>query len=92
VFQVDSLLRSEWSLRRLFRVEAHLWEYHAMCSDRSAGVPLGEGFNRASEVFMRLQRRVTASERTYKEAAIQKVAVGRSAGASSPIQRPEPRQ
>jgi hypothetical protein len=67
-FQVDTLLRSEWSLRRLFRVEAHLWEYHAMCSDRSAGVPLGEGFNRASAVFMRLQRRVSASERAYREA------------------------
>jgi len=67
-FQVDTLVRSEWSIRRLFRVEAHLWEYHAMCSDRSSGVPLGEGFNRASEVFMRLQRRVSASERSYKEA------------------------
>jgi hypothetical protein len=67
-FQVDSLIRSEWSIRRLFRVEAHLWEYHAMLSDRSSGVPLGEGFTRASEVFMRLQRRVNASERTYKEA------------------------
>jgi hypothetical protein len=67
-FHTDLLVRNEWTLRRLFRVECHLWEYHAMCSDRSSGVPLGEGFNRASEVFMRLQRRVAAAERSYKEA------------------------
>ena len=67
-FQVDNLIRSEWSLRRLFRAETHLWEYHSMLSDRSSGVPLGEGFHRASEVFMRMQRRVSASEKAYEKA------------------------
>ena len=67
-FQVDTLIRSEWSLRRLFRAETHLWEYHSMLSDRSSGVPLGEGFHRASEVFMRMQRRVSASEKAYEKA------------------------
>ena len=67
-FQVDTLIRSEWSLRRLFRAETHLWEYHSMLSDRSSGVPLGEGFHRASEVFMRMQRRVSASEKAYDKA------------------------
>jgi hypothetical protein len=67
-YQVDSLIRSEWSIRRLFRVEAHLWEYQALCADRSSGVPLGEGFSKASKLFMRLRWRIRASERTYKEA------------------------
>jgi hypothetical protein len=67
-FQVDNLIRSEWSLRRLFRAETHLWEYHSTLSNRSNGVPLGEGFHRASEVFMRMQRRIGASERAYEKA------------------------
>jgi hypothetical protein len=67
-FHVDSLIRNEWTLRRLFRAEAHLWEYHVTHASRSDGVPLGEGFNKASSVFMRLQRRLTLTERSYKEA------------------------
>ena len=67
-FQVDTLIRNEWLLRRLFRAEAHLWEYHAMSASRSDGVPLGEGFTKASNVFMRLQRRVTLIEKSYKDA------------------------
>jgi hypothetical protein len=67
-FQVDTLIRNEWTLRRLFRAEAHLWEYHVTHASRSDGVPLGEGFDKASSVFMRLQRRVTLTERSYKEA------------------------
>jgi len=67
-FQVDTLLRNEWILRRLFRAEAHLWEYHALRASRSEGVPLGEALVAGNEVFRRLQRRVTLAERSYKEA------------------------
>ena len=67
-FQIDTLLRSEWILRRLFRAEAQLWEYHAMRADRSEGVPLGEALVAGNEVFRRLQRRITLAERSYKEA------------------------
>ena len=67
-FQVDTLLRNEWILRRLFRAEAQLWEYHAMRADRSEGVPLGEALVAGNEVFRRLQRRITLAERSYKEA------------------------
>ena len=66
-FHVDTLIRNEWSLRRLFRAEAHLWEFnttHASCRD---GSPLGEGFNNSSPVFMRLHRRITLFEKSYKE-------------------------
>jgi len=67
-FQVDTLIRSEWILRRLFRAEAHLWEYHAMRASRSEAVPLGEALMAANEVFRRLQRRITLAERSYKDA------------------------
>jgi hypothetical protein len=67
-FQVDNLIRAEWSLRRLFRAETHLWEYHSILSDGSSGVSLGEGFNRASDVFMRMQRRIAGSEQAYEKA------------------------
>ncbi len=67
-FQVDTLLRNEWTLRRLFRAEAQLWEYHALRADRSEGVPLGEALVAGNEVFRRLQRRLTLAERSYKEA------------------------
>jgi capsule polysaccharide export protein KpsE/RkpR len=67
-FQVDTLLRSEWILRRLFRAEAQLWEYHAIRADRSEGVPLGEALVAGNEVFRRLQRRITLAERSYKDA------------------------
>jgi len=67
-FQVDTLIRNEWILRRLFRAEAHLWEYHAMRASRSEAVPLGEALMAANEVFRRLQRRITLAERSYKDA------------------------
>jgi hypothetical protein len=67
-FQLDTLLRSEWILRRLFRAEAQLWEYHALRADRSEGVPLGEALVAGNEVFRRLQRRITLAERSYKDA------------------------
>jgi len=67
-FLVDTLIRNEWLLRRLFRVESQLWEYHTLRASRSEGVPLGEAFATASTVFMRLHRRVSHAERSYKEA------------------------
>jgi hypothetical protein len=67
-FQVDTLLRNDWILRRLFRAEAQLWEYHAIRADRSEGVPLGEALVAGNEVFRRLQRRITLAERSYKDA------------------------
>ena len=67
-FLVDTLLRNEWLPRRLFRVEAQLWEYHTLRASRSEGVPLGEAFATAGTVFMRLHRRVAHAERSYKEA------------------------
>jgi DNA segregation ATPase FtsK/SpoIIIE-like protein len=66
-FHVDNLIRNEWLLRRFFRVEAQLWEYHVMQAGRSSGVPLGEAFTKASPIFMRLERRMRAAEKAYKD-------------------------
>src|SRR5271157_1071748 len=71
-FHVDTLLRNEWSLRRLFRAEAHLWEFNTSHSSRRNGAPLGEGFNNSSPVFMRLHRRITLFEKSY-EASLTKI-------------------
>ena len=67
-FHVDTLIRNEWILRRLFRAEAHLWEYHTIRADRSEGTPLGAALIAADQVFRRLQRRITLAERSYKDA------------------------
>jgi hypothetical protein len=71
-FHVDTLLRNEWSLRRLFRAEAHLWEFNTTHASRRDGAPLGEGFNNSSPVFMRLHRRITLFEKSY-EASLTKI-------------------
>ncbi|HUI55745.1 MAG TPA: hypothetical protein VLY04_12285 [Bryobacteraceae bacterium] len=70
-FQVDTIIRSEWMLRRFFRVESHLWEFHTLRANLSEGVQLGEACHTGSTVFMRLQRRVTLAERSYKEAYLE---------------------
>src|ERR1035438_8125084 len=66
--QLDTIIRSEWFLRRYFRIEAQLWEYHSMKAERGTGVELGEAFSKASTIFMRLHRRITAAEKSAKEA------------------------
>jgi hypothetical protein len=88
-FQVDTLIRNEWILRRLFRAEAHLWEFHAMRATRSEGVPLGEALMAANEVFRRLQRRVSLAERSYKDAfaELERLQRARAALAAAPTSR-----
>lgn len=54
-FQVETLIRNEWTLRRLFRAEAHLWEHQVIRADRSEGTPLGAALMSADQVFRRLQ-------------------------------------
>ena len=66
--QVDTIIRSEWFLRRYFRIEAQLWEYHSMKAERGTGVELGEAFSNASLIFMRFQRRINLAEKSGKEA------------------------
>jgi hypothetical protein len=70
-FQVDNLVRNEWLLRRLHRVEAQLWQFHAGQAAQGTGHELGEAWAKADAQFMRLQRRVTAAEKAYKAAKVE---------------------
>ena len=68
-FQLDLILRNEWLLRRMMRVEAQLWNFYtAQSSSESEQIALGEAFAKASNIFMRLQRRSAQLERGYQEA------------------------
>ncbi len=66
--QVDTIIRSEWFLRRYFRIEAQLWEFHSMDAQRNTGFELDEAFSKASLIFMRFQRRILLAEKSAKEA------------------------
>jgi len=53
----------------MMRVEAQLWNFYtAQSSSESEQVALGEAFAKASNIFMRLQRRTAQLERGYQEA------------------------
>jgi hypothetical protein len=52
----------------LFRAESQLWEFHLTPKGIDSGYALGEVLDKASPTFMRLQRRVTLCERSYREA------------------------
>jgi len=67
-YHLDKVIRNEWFLRRFFRVEDQLWDYHARQADPSSGVELGEAFTKASPIFMRLHRRISHAEKSHKEA------------------------
>jgi hypothetical protein len=90
-FHVDTLIRSEWSLRRLFRAEAHLWEFNTTHASRRDGAPLGEGFNNSSHVFMRLHRRITLFEKSYEASLtrLQTLQEARLASAEAPARATE---
>ena len=90
-FLVDSLVNADWQLRRLRRVEAQLWGFHAdAAKDEKDGIdedyPLGQVFQRGIDAFNRLQRRIDAAERSYYRALkeLQRHQAGRLPGPSEP--------
>ena len=70
-FLVDTLIRSEWLLRRYHRVEAQLWIYQSRLCDPKTGVELGEAYSKAAATFQRLHRQVATVEKAHKEALAQ---------------------
>ena len=71
-FLVDTLVNSEWRLRRLRRVEAELWE-HATNAFLAENIEVqacssGDAFATAAPTFERLQRVVNSCERAYHRA------------------------
>jgi hypothetical protein len=68
---VDTLVASEWLLRRLIRAEGELWQYETDRSESkfsSNAHPEGRVLYHGDRVFERLQRRVDAIHRNYGRA------------------------
>ena len=66
---VDTLIRNDWLLSRLARVESGLWQYGMLSPYQSDQTqPEGAAMYRCERAFGRLQSRTSALERSYKEA------------------------
>ncbi len=76
-FLVDSLVRADWLLQRLSRMEAELWAHEMENARKSAfskldeNAPLGDIYGRNCDRFTRLQRRIDSTERSYYRALTQ---------------------
>ena len=66
-FLVDSLIRADWLLQRLSRLEAELWTVGPV-PDPPSDTPLGDTYSRNLERFTRLQRWIDSTERSYHRA------------------------
>src|SRR6266481_9027696 len=74
---VDTLISTEWTQRRLRRIEAQLWNYRVECLDKNLShadfldasiqhnSPLGHSFQDALDPFTRIQRRIDGTNRMY---------------------------
>ena len=66
---VDTLIDSEWLLRRFRVVEAQLWEYESRSPiNPQHDIPLGQAVHRNDQIFVRLQRRINTVLETYQYA------------------------
>jgi hypothetical protein len=75
---VDAMVRNEWIVRRMGLVEAELWGHHFQHTAATVphnrfevldrNFPLGQAFGVLSGEFERLQRRVSALERSTRRA------------------------
>jgi hypothetical protein len=84
-FLVDTLVNSEWLLRRLRQVEAQLWvnemqDAYSLKDD----CPLGQVFSGSGRDFTLLQRRIDSAERSYHR-ALEKLERGPSAPSAAPL-------
>jgi hypothetical protein len=76
-FLVDSLVRADWLLRRLSRVEAEIWTHEMegyrgfTFSKLDEKSPIGDVYSRSTDAFTRLQRRIDSTERSYYRALTQ---------------------
>src|SRR6266481_4932072 len=74
---VDTLVSTEWTQRRLRRIEAQLWNYQVECLDKNLShadfidasiqhnSPLGHAYQDALDPFTRIQRRIDSTNRMY---------------------------
>ncbi|MBZ5620099.1 MAG: hypothetical protein LAQ69_15445 [Acidobacteriia bacterium] len=67
--QVDILVRSTWTLRRLAAAEAQVWIYEMeRAYELSPNAPLGQAFHNCDRTLTRLQRTVNSTQRNYRDA------------------------
>jgi len=66
---VDSLIRDDWQLRRLAKADTQIWDHTMSAAFKlDDNAPLGHAFARADKTFIRLQRRIDATHRSYNTA------------------------
>jgi hypothetical protein len=76
-FLVDSLVRADWLLQRLSRLEAELWTHEIEAaraltfSKLDEDSPIGDVYSRNCDAFTRFQRRIDSTERSYYRALTQ---------------------
>src|ERR1039457_103875 len=69
--QVDILVRSTWTLRRLAVAEAQVWTYEMdiRCQlHPNPTAPLGQAFHHCDRTLTRLQRMVNSTQRNFRDA------------------------
>ncbi|MBZ5617354.1 MAG: hypothetical protein LAQ69_01285 [Acidobacteriia bacterium] len=67
--QVDILVRSTWTLRRLAAAEAQVWIYEMERGyNLNPNAPLGHAFHNCDRTLTRLQRLVNSTQRNYHDA------------------------
>jgi hypothetical protein len=64
----DTLIDSEWLLRRLRKVEASLWTQSIPKSVPLTPAMMSEAYEHLADQFTRLQRRIDATQRNYRHA------------------------
>jgi len=95
-FLVDSLVRADWLLQRLARLEAELWAHEmeearkSVLNPLNEDAPMGQIYTRSYERFTRLQRRIDSTERSYYRALTQLQRLRRDAdpGDQPPLESP----
>ena len=93
-FLVDSLVRADWLLQRLSRLEAELWIYRMEEAQTSsfnkldASAPAGHIYSQNYDRFARLQRRIDSTERSYYRALTQLQRLRVAPAILSPVDAP----
>ncbi|MBZ5627029.1 MAG: hypothetical protein LAQ69_51400 [Acidobacteriia bacterium] len=67
--QVDILVRSTWTLRRLAAAEAQVWIYEMeRAYELNPNAPLGHAFHNCDRTLTRLQRCINSTQRNHRDA------------------------
>ena len=68
-YYVDILIRDDWQLRRLAKVDTQIWKRELISPLKyNQNAPLGSAYACGSTTFSRLQRRMDCAERSYQRA------------------------